>query len=59
MSVVMDDPKSLVSQLNSLENKALTDILAVDVAALDAVIDRVIPDSIAKPVPVARFGSAI
>jgi hypothetical protein len=59
MSVTVDEPRSLISQLNSLENKALTDILTADAAALDAVIGRVIPESIVKPVPVARFGSAI
>jgi hypothetical protein len=59
MSVVIDEPKSLNSQLNCLEDKALTDILIADATILDAVIGRVIPDSIVKPVPVARFGSAI
>jgi FXSXX-COOH protein len=59
MSVTVDEPSSLVSQLDDFENIALTDILTVNATALDAAIGRVLPDSIVKPVPVARFGSAI
>jgi FXSXX-COOH protein len=59
MSVTVEEPRSITSELDDFANIALADILAVNESALSAVIGRAIPESSVPPVPVASFGSAI
>ena len=59
MSVTVEEPRSITSELDDFAGIALADILAMNESALDAVLGRVIPESSVRAVPVASFGSAI
>jgi hypothetical protein len=59
MSVTVQEPRSITSELDDFANIALSDIGAMNELALGATIGRIIPESSVKPVPVASFASAI
>jgi FXSXX-COOH protein len=52
------DPE-LVSSLTDLRQVPLADISALDKDILDNAVRRLVPDRVARPVPVAAFNSAI
>ena len=59
VSATVEEPKSVVSQLDDFAKVSLADISNIGAPVLDSVIARVIPESHIKPIPVASFGSAI
>lgn len=59
MSVTVEEPRLITSELDDFAGIALADILAMNKSVLGAVIGRAIPESSVRPVPVASFGSAI